>query len=208
MKYIFVAGAPGSKWSSVVKNIYYSPSIDRSDYSDRWTYYHDASGKRELMHLGAYFDPGMECNLPEDFATLPREKIETIFDEPFAIKNTTKTRIIKSHIFSNNIDFLRATWPDAPIVLVHRSDDSCLGWWVKCGHFDITYPLYHKYYQDLRTMATIIRQQNSGIVNATLTYPGSVPYDNSELCRSLNIAQPPGEYSQVYGYADVKVVVI
>jgi len=34
MKYIFVAGAPGSKWSSVVKNIYYSESIDRSDYSD------------------------------------------------------------------------------------------------------------------------------------------------------------------------------
>jgi len=60
MKYIFVAGAPGSKWSSVVKNIYYSPDIDRSDYSDSRTYYHDASGKLELMHLGAYFDPGME----------------------------------------------------------------------------------------------------------------------------------------------------
>ena len=208
MKYIFVAGAPGSKWSSVVKNIYYSPSIDRSDYSDRWTYYHDASGQRELMHLGAYFDPGMESDLPEDFATLSKEKIEEIFDEPFAIKNTTKTRIIKSHIFSNNIDFLRATWPDAPIVLVHRSDDSCLGWWVKCGHFDITYPLYHEYYRDLKTMAGIIRQQNTGIVNATLTYPGSVPYDNSELCKSLNIGQPPREYLQVYGYADVKVVVI
>ena len=32
-KYIFVSGAPGSKWSSVVKNIYYSPSIDSSDAS-------------------------------------------------------------------------------------------------------------------------------------------------------------------------------
>ena len=64
MKYIFVAGAPGSKWSSVVKNIYYSPSVDQSDYSDARTYYHDASGQRELMHLGAYFDPGMESALP------------------------------------------------------------------------------------------------------------------------------------------------
>ena len=60
MKYIFVAGAPGSKWSSVVKNIYYSPSVDRSDFSLDRTYYHDATGRTELMHMGAYFDPGME----------------------------------------------------------------------------------------------------------------------------------------------------
>ena len=59
-KYIFCAGAPGSKWSSLIKNIYYSPGVDRSDYSDARTYYHDASGKMDLMHLGAYFDPGME----------------------------------------------------------------------------------------------------------------------------------------------------
>jgi len=208
MKYIFVAGAPGSKWSSVVKNIYYSPSIDRSDYSDQWTYYHDASGKRELMHLGAYFDPGMESHLPEDFASLSREELEAIFDEPFSIKDTNRTRIIKSHIFSNNIDFLRKTWPDAPIILVYRPDDACLGWWVKCGHFDITYPLYHEYYRDLRTMAGIIKQQNTGIVNATLNYSAEVPYDNRELCKLLNISQPPGEYSQVYEYADIKVAVI
>lgn len=208
MKYIFVAGAPGSKWSSVVKNIYYSPSIDRSDYSDRWTYYHDASGRRELMHLGAYFDPGMESNLPEDFATLSRERLEEIFDAPFSIKHTDRIRIIKSHIFSNNIDFLRETWPDAPIVLVHRGDDACLGWWVKCGHFDITYPLYHDYYKNLKTMAGIIKTQNEGIVNATLTYPGSVPYDNRELSALLGIDSPPADYGQVYEYADVKVVVI
>lgn len=208
MKYIFVAGAPGSKWSSVVKNIYYSPNIDRSDYSDRWTYYHDASGKRELMHLGAYFDPGMECNIPEDFATLSREKLEEIFDAPFSIKDTNKTRIIKSHIFSNHIDHLRKLFPEIPIVLVYRGDDACLGWWVKCGHFDITYPLYHSYYKDLRTMAGIIRQQNQGIVDATLNYPGKVPYDNQELCELLNIARPPADYGQVYEYADVKVVVI
>ena len=60
MKYIFVTGAPGSKWSSVVKNIYYSDSIDQTDYSAARTYSHDAPGEMTLMHLGAYFDPGME----------------------------------------------------------------------------------------------------------------------------------------------------
>lgn len=207
MKYIFVAGAPGSKWSSVVKNIYYSPDIDRSDYRDSWTYYHDASGKTELMHLGAYFDPGMESNLPENFYELSREELEKIFDQPFD-SNSTGTRIIKSHVFSNHIDHLRATFPEIPIVLVYRADDSCLGWWVKCGHFDITYPLYHDYYKNLKTMAGIIRTQNQGIVNATLKYPGQVPYDNRELCGLLNIKPPPAEYQQVYELADIKVVAI
>jgi hypothetical protein len=48
MKYIFVTGAPGSKWSSVVKNIYYSSSVDRSDSSLERTY-------RDELHLGAYW---------------------------------------------------------------------------------------------------------------------------------------------------------
>ncbi len=209
MKYIFVAGAPGSKWSSVVKNIYYSPSVDRSDYRDEWTYYHDASGRRELMHLGAYFDPGMACPLPEDITTLTKQQLEDRFNEPFN-KNSAGTRIVKSHIFSyeNNIRHLREQFVDCPIVLVHRSDDACLGWWVKCGHFDITYPLYHEYYRDLRTMAGIIKRQNTGIVNTALAYPGQVPYDNLELCELLNIQSPPEEYQQVYEYADIKVVVI
>lgn len=207
MKYIFVAGAPGSKWSSVVKNIYYSPSIDRSDYQDAWTYYHDASGKMELMHLGAYFDPGMESDIPADLSALTKNEMEALFDRPFN-ENATGVRIIKSHVFCNNIDHLRQEFPDCPIVLVHRGDDACLGWWVKCGHFNITYPLYHSYYQDLKTMAKIIQQQNAGVVNATLNYSGTVPYDNLELCKLLNIELPPNEYQQVYEYADVKVVVI
>ena len=207
MKYIFVAGAPGSKWSSVVKNIYYSPSMDRSDYRDEWTYYHDASGKRELMHLGAYFDPGMESHLPENINELSRAELEKIFDQPFD-ENSTGIRVIKSHIFSDHINHLRSTFPEIPIVLVYRADDACLGWWVKCGHFDITYPLYHSYYRDLKHMAGIIQQQNQGIVNATLAYPGQVPYDNRDLCKILNIESPPAEYQQVYELADIKVVVI
>ena len=159
MKYIFVTGAPGSKWSSVVKNIYYSPSVDNSDYSDERTYHHDASGKMELMHLGAYFDPGMEFNLPDDLFQLSKDALEDIFDSAFTGDGI---RIIKSHIFANNINFLKACWPDCPIILVHRTNDACLGWWVKCGHFNITYPKYDEYYVDLRTMATIIKKQNTG----------------------------------------------
>jgi hypothetical protein len=206
MKYIFVAGAPGSKWSSVVKNIYYSPDIDRSDYSDARTYYHDASGKLELMHLGAYFDPGMEFGgFFDQLNQYSKEQCEAEFDRPFS---GTGTRIIKSHVFANHIDYIRETWPDCPIVLVHRDDDACLGWWVKCGHFDITYPLYHDYYRNLKTMAGIICEQNAGIVAAQLRYPGQHPLTNQQLARMLGIAVPPDEYSQDYGQSNIRVTVI
>ena len=206
MKYIFVVGAPGSKWSSVVKNIYYSPSIDRSDYSDARTYYHDASGRRELMHLGAYFDPGMEFG--GFFHRLPEYnyyQCEAEFDAPFSGQGV---RIIKSHVFADHIDYIRETWPDCPIVLVHRDDDACLGWWVKCGHFDITYPDYAEYYKNLRTMAGIIRRLNNGIVAAQRRYSGSNPLNNQDLAGLLGIAQPPAESAQDYGQSNVRVTVI
>jgi hypothetical protein len=206
MKYIFVVGAPGSKWSSVVKNIYYSHSVDRSDYSKERTYYHDARGIMDLMHLGAYFDPGMEFgNFFHRLNEHSFYECETEFDAPFS---GSGVRIIKSHVFANHIDYIKETWPDCPVVLVHRDDDACLGWWVKCGHFDITYPDYAEYYKDLRTMATIIRQQNAGIVAAQRRYSGQNPLTNHKLASLLNIAPPPAEYAQDYGQSNIRVTVI
>jgi hypothetical protein len=207
MKYIFVAGAPGSKWSSVVKNIYYSADVDRSDYRDEWTYYHDASGQQELMHLGAYFDPGMVSDIPEDITTLDRSQLEAIFNAPFA---GTGTRIIKSHIFcyQQNIDYLKQLFPESPVVLVYRDNDSCLGWWVKCGHFDITYPSYHGYYKNLREMSGIIARQNCELLSAWHSYSGQSVQDNHQLCAVLGIEPPPDQYQQMYQVNDIEVKVI
>ena len=207
MKYIFVTGAPGSKWSSVVKNIYYSASIDQSDYSEARTYSHDASGEMTLMHLGAYFDPGMEFG--DFFDRLDqhtKEQCEAEFDRPFS---GTGVRIIKSHVFAHHLEFIRRTWPDCAIVLVHRSSDACLGWWVKCGHFDITYPDYNKYYVDLKTMATKIKQQNHSIDQA-LAHSQTLQQvsNNRQLCKTLGIELPPEQYWQNYAASDIEVTVI
>jgi hypothetical protein len=128
------------------------------------------------------------------------------FDRPF---NGKGVRIIKSHWFSytQHIEFLKKTWPECPLVLVHRPDDACLGWWVKCGHFDITYPNY-QHYKNLRAMSKIIQAQNIGIANGALNYPGKTPLNNNQLCTMLGIEQPPEEYSQDYGQSDVRVTVI
>lgn len=206
MKYIFVSGAPGSKWSSVVKNIYYSPDIDSSDYSDARTYYHDASGTMDLMHLGVYWGPAMEFgNEFERLDQYTKEQNEAEFDRPFSGKGI---RIIKSHVFGYHIDYIKQTWPDCPVVLIDRSDDACLGWWVKCGEFRITYPLYRDYYKDLRQMSAAIAKENEGNRRAAREYPGYEVQTNRQLARTLNIAVPDKMYYQDYIKSDIKVTVI
>jgi hypothetical protein len=204
MKYIFMAGAPGSKWSSVSKNIYFSPSIDRSDASPEREYWHSAWGEPHLMHMGAYFDPGMEFGgFFDRLNEYTKAECEAEFDRPFSGEGV---RIVKSHVFAHHIDFLKQHWPECPVILVHRNDDACLGWWVKCGHFDITYPKYDKYYVNLRNMAGIIADQNRDILAAWKDsyYIG----DNLTLARTLGIEPPPMEYYQSYKKSDIEVTVV
>lgn len=205
-KYIFIVGAPGSKWSSIAKNIYYSPNIDRTDFNDNRTYAHSANGESNVMHIGAYFDPGMEFgqwfDRIEEFDVL---SCETEFNRPF---NGTGTRIIKSHVLSNHIDYLKRTWPDCRVVLVHRNNESCLDWWTKCGGFDITYPKYDMYYKDLNTMSEKIAEQNKNILAAWDNYMGVEINDNLALCNVLEIEHPPSNYQQQYNINDIRVKMI
>lgn len=206
MKYIFVSGAPGSKWSSVVKNIYFSPDIDRSDYTEARTYYKN----NELMHLGAYWDPGMEFGKFFDrIQEYSKEYCEKEFDRAFSV-DAQGVRIIKSHVLANNIDFLRQTWPDCPVVLVHRGNDSCLGWWVRSGQFDITYPDYREYYQNLPEITKLIDQQNYAILGAINRYDSIInsPETNLQLCQLLKIQKPEPKYQQCYKSSDIDVKVI
>ena len=134
-----------------------------------------------LFRSSASTTPGLFAEL-----ALTKNELENIFDSPFT-KDNNGVRIIKSHIFSEHIPFLHEMFPEVPIVMVRRSDDSCLGWWVKCGHFDITYPLYHEYYQNLRHMAGIIKQQNKNLLDAWWKYTGKIVTDNLQLASALNI---------------------
>jgi hypothetical protein len=145
--------------------------------------------------------------LPVDLSLHSREHLEQLFDSAFA-PDGTGVRIIKSHIFSHHLDFIKQTWPECPIVLVHRPDDACLGWWVKCGHFDITYPKYDKYYKDLRHMAGIIARQNADILTAWYDNNCFFLGDNLTLADTLGIARPPEEYYQSYTAADIEVTVL
>ena len=91
-EYIFLAGAPGSRWSSIAKHLYSSPQINTSDSDSSYT----KPNEEVPMHVGTYWDPGMEYGNKFDVIdTLSKEYIEDQFNSPF-IKND-KTKIIKSH---------------------------------------------------------------------------------------------------------------
>ena len=203
MKYIFMAGAPGSKWSSVAKNIYYSPDIDQSDHSADRVYASSVAYNGTPMHLGSYYDPGMEFGTWFDrLNEYSKEACENEFDRPFSGPGV---RIIKSHMFMYHVAFLKQHWPDCPIILVHRGDDASLGWWVRCGGFNITYPDYNKYYKDLDFMAAEITRQNTAM--RPYWDLGSFVYNNYELCDWLKIAHPSTEYQQTYADHKVRVKV-
>jgi len=201
MKYIFVAGAPGSKWSSVCKNIYNSPNIDRSDFDPKRVYSHSANGKEQLMHMGAYYDPKMDYGyFFHHIDRYTKEECEEEFNRPFSGGGS---RIIRSHQFCHHIDFLKKNWSDCPVVLVHREDDACLGWWVRCGHFNIKYPNY-SYYKNLEEMARHIDTENADLLKHWK--PENEVRTNKELCEKLGIEAP--EDYQNYADNDIKVCVI
>ena len=187
----------------MVKNIYYSPDVDRSDDLDQRSYAHSGAYNGTPMHLGSYFDPGMEFGTWFDqLDQYSKLDCELEFDRPFS---GTGVRIVKSHMFMYHVGFLKQYWPDSPIILVHRGDDACLGWWVRCGGFNITYPDYTKYYKDFDHMYQQITQQN--LAMRPYWDLASSVQNNHQLCDALKLAYPPAEYYQVYADHKVRVKV-
>lgn len=140
-KYIFVTGAPGSRWSGYVEDhIYIRDDIDTTDRSPEREYW---IGKT-LMHQGVYFDPGMEF-----------QNFETEWDKPFSGEGT---RVIKSHGFAYQLPYLKAF--GYPIHMVVRDNQECFDWWHEAGGWDITYPNYKSFYKDDDVMWEQICYQN------------------------------------------------
>jgi hypothetical protein len=197
--YILFTGAPGSKWSSVVKNIYWSDDIDHTDYSEERTYWHDADtpGSKQLMHTGAYWDPGMEFRATPDN-----------WDLPFS---GTGKRLIKSHTFAHELDHLKDL--GHPIVMVYRNDFECMEWWKLCGEFKITYPNY-QHFVNLDLMWEHIQAENKDTMQFIHDNRQKVirVNDNAELCDLLEISLPKKEFKahnykekqiQVYCYKNI-----
>ena len=185
-----MTGAPGSKWSSVFKSIHASNDVDRTDYTEDRKYWHDADtpGTKQLMHTGAYWDPGMEFDTDD-------------WDGPFSGKGV---RIIKSHTFSHQLDTLKEK--GHPIILVYRNDFECLEWWKLCGEFNITYPNY-QYFENLDKMWIHIQNENKDIMQFVKNNRERITkiQNSFALCKECGIEFPETVPTYVFGEKDIKV---
>ena len=152
---IFFTGAPGSRWSGVsqlFRNAW--PDVDNTDCGDlRKMYKHAQFGG----HRGNYYGPGMLNGkwLDERFGTR-NEWLEEI-DRSFKGPNTVK--LVLSHNFAHWLNELKQEFPKSKIVMCYRPDQACYEWWQQAGGWDITYPDY-SWYKDNITMRQEIFQQN------------------------------------------------
>ena len=187
--FIFVLGAPGSRWSGVAKSIYHSKDIDHSD-STAERQYHNPHTKA-LMHLGAYWDPGMEFgNGLDQFDAWSKTDLIEEFNRPFS---GAGRRIIKSHVLTEHVGHLALLF-HAPIVLVYRNNEDCFNWWHEAGGWGITYPSYDWYKDDAGMRAQIARQ-NAGLTRFKDQHGLYTVANNIELADKLGISRPANHLS-------------
>ena len=159
-KLIFFTSAPGSKWSAVSNVISKNEimPINISDHSDDRVYTHTRS---PVQHLGAYWGPGNEHGKNFDqLNTLSKEEIIAEIDAAYTDKSWGKYRIVKSHHFSLQLDYIRETFPLAKIFLVLRTEAKNFRGWKGAGGFEsIDYPDYHTYYKNYDLLKEKIREE-------------------------------------------------
>lgn len=142
---IFFCGVPGSRWSGIAQEIKAKPGYNTSDRAEHRKYKHgEFSG-----HIDAYFGTGME--------------FEPILEEanllaPFTKKSGCK--LLMSHEWAYVLDEIKEKYPLDWIQLIYRPDWESFLWWKKAGGFDIKYPNYDWYKNDVEMRHKIEEQNN------------------------------------------------
>jgi hypothetical protein len=162
---IFATGAPGSKWSRVLSLIGLHPDVNSSD-KDKFPRYNlnveFLSGKVIPVgnHTGAYFGP--DNNIGEKFEDLTKLSKDEFIEEikkPF--DNWQQgIKIIKSHWFSygENLYWLKENFPDAKIIMVYNGNEVAFKWWHFVGGWEISFPIYTWYNNDVRMYEKILKE--------------------------------------------------
>ena len=145
---IFFTGVPGSRWSGVAQQLEQHASFNISDRTPDRTYTHGSfSG-----HVGAYFGKEMEFN-----SYLHPDHL----DQAWATKDSC--RLVKSHDWATRLDTIRELFPDDWILLVHRDPEASFSWWKEAGGFDIKYPSYAAYVDDVSMKNAIYKQHTASM---------------------------------------------
>jgi len=161
--WIFVTGAPGSMWSNEAQKIREEHNADMTDYTPDKIYKHH----KYAGHKGNYYGPKMQYGnwLGSTFGTRQMwiDEIDKSFDGP-----KDQTKVILSHNFAYYLNDIVELFPESKIVAVVRDNDECFNWWQEAGGWNITYPNYEWYIDDIQMMEEI-KEQNKLIKRFTIT---------------------------------------
>lgn len=185
--WIFFTGAPGSRWSGISKLLCQHPTVNNSDCNETREY--------RDMHRGHYFGPGMEFgNFFRKMENIPSATLLAELNAPYADDNQEQLRILKSHAFAYNLDFIKEQFPDSKILMVYRDDYDSLKWWLEAGGFDITYPKYD-WYVDESTMLRQIKLENQGIFDFVVKHGLTLePFDSKWIKTNFGWDMPVDSY--------------
>lgn len=145
---IFFTGVPGSRWSGIAQTLETIPGFNTTDRTRQREYLHNGfSG-----HKGAYFGRMMEFEA----------KLDADYIDQAWAQNSQGTKLVKSHDWAYSLDKIKKKFPDDWIMLVYRENKPSFDWWKEAGGFDIKYPSYTAYHNDV-IMTREIDWQNSAI---------------------------------------------
>ena len=149
-KRIFFTGVPGSRWSGIAQTLESMPYFNTTDRTREREYLHNGF----TGHKGAYFGRQMEFEARLDADYL---------DSAWAPKSVG-VKLVKSHDWAYSLDQIKSTFPDDWIILVYRDNKISYDWWHEAGGWDIKYPSYTAYQNNV-IMAREIEWQNASIIN-------------------------------------------
>ncbi len=144
IKYVFVTGAPGSKWAGVSKWLTRATNIiDASDHCP-WRIDNPENGS---SHSGVFYGPFHECGERFDnLHLLTKEEIFAEIDRAFLNTDADNCiRFVRCHWFAYQLDWIAENLPEVDIMLVTRPPQICFDWWFEAGGWNIQYPTYKWY---------------------------------------------------------------
>lgn len=145
---IFFTGVPGSRWSGIAQTLESMPEFNTSDRTSQREYLHNGfSG-----HKGVYFGRMMELEA----------KLDADYLDSAWATNSPGIKLVKSHDWAYSLDKVKKKFPNDWIILVYRDNAASFKWWKEAGGWDIKYPSYRAYQNDV-IMTREIDWQNTAI---------------------------------------------
>ena len=157
-KLILATGAPGSMWSMISHR--FKRSINKFDFTDEneqrfydlpkthtnVNYIINEDNWKAKGHRGSYFGPYHEFG--QQFDDLRYyQNVENFYNECLKPFNNDQRpyKLIKSHWFSYNLDWLWENCKGHKMMLIWREPQAAENWWYSMGGWDIRYPVYTWY---------------------------------------------------------------